>query len=87
MRCWPFGVARAHFNVTSSARRPSTFLTHSLSCHTPQDQHASKVVWMSERVQVSSHTRARSYHTVPVYANAIMAIESNSAHLCSVYRL
>jgi hypothetical protein len=88
MRCWPFGVARAHFNVTSSAHRPSTFLIHTLYCHTPQDQHASKELsgcqstWSCLFIHALEDARP-----FPIPAIAIMAVESNSANSCSVFHL
>jgi hypothetical protein len=44
-RCWPFGVARARFNVTPCVRRLSTFITHAIFSFSTKTNMPQQNIW------------------------------------------
>jgi hypothetical protein len=79
-RCWPFGVARARFNVTPCVRRLSTFITHAIFSFTTKTNMLQQNIWFRSTWKCLLHVlEPMRPFSNPV--NVTMSIELNSAHL------
>jgi hypothetical protein len=85
-RCWPFGVARARFNVTPCARRLSTFFTHTIFSFTTRTNRPQQNIWVSEQMEMSRVHVLEPIILFSVPVNVTMFIEFNSAQSRCMYQ-
>jgi hypothetical protein len=74
-RCWPFGVARARFNVTPCVRRLSTFITHAIFSFTTKTNMLQQNIRVSEYMEISRVHVVEPIIPYSVPVNVTMSIE------------